>query len=121
VDLPQELQKALTDSIRLPATAETPVELTPEAVAGVSCVLSSSALAQGQTTQSAAVATDQFGNLITGRRVRWASASPSVATVTPKGVITAVGPGTTEIRATVDGKTSGCATIVVKKGKESSP
>lgn len=56
---------------------------------------------------------DANNNAITGRPVAWTSGDPSVATVSPAGVITAVAPGgPVAITATVEGK-SGTALVTV--------
>jgi hypothetical protein len=115
VDLPLELQKALADSIRLPA-GETPVP--PEEsgpTRNVTCVMAASSLRPGVTSQAAAVAVDATGGVLTGRRVAWSSSDSSVATVSTRGQVTAVRPGSAIIRAIVDGWSSDCQIIVVPR------
>ncbi len=65
------------------------------------------------TTQTLAVQiTDTLGNLLTGRPVTYTSSSPTIATVSGGGVVTALSAGTTRITATSEGK-SGTATVNV--------
>jgi hypothetical protein len=52
--------------------------------------------------------------------VLWASGTSSVASVSSAGVVTAVGPGTTAITATLDGKT-GSATLTVQAPPSDAP
>ncbi|MEQ1691571.1 MAG: Ig-like domain-containing protein [Gemmatimonas sp.] len=64
----------------------------------------------GATQQLAAVAKDASGNPMS-ETITWKSAEPSVATVSPTGLVTRVGSGSTAILASARG-TSGFATIV---------
>ena len=57
----------------------------------------------GETQAIAASAFDAEGRVVSGRTVTWESADASVASVSSSGVVTAVGTGTTTIRATIDG------------------
>ncbi|NUQ12017.1 MAG: Ig-like domain-containing protein [Gemmatimonadaceae bacterium] len=61
-------------------------------------------LAEGGARVLTAVARDAAGRELTGRAVTWASANPSVATVSPSGLVTAVMPGTAIIQAAVESK-----------------
>jgi trimeric autotransporter adhesin len=78
------------------------VGVAPVATVTVSFV--SSTLSPGQTTQASAVARDASGNVLTGRLVYWSTLTPSVATVSTTGVVTAVAGGSATIRATVETK-----------------
>ena len=80
-------------------------------VANVGVVLANSSLNVGQTTQATATASDALGNAITGLAVSWSTSNTAVATVTPSGLVSAVGGGTVSIVATVSGQT-GSATLV---------
>lgn len=84
----------------------------PPPVATVTVSLVTSSLLVGQTTQASAVARDSSGSVLTGRSVTWSSASTSVATVDPSGLVTATGVGTTLITATSEGK-SGSTSVSV--------
>ncbi len=77
----------------------------PAAVASVSITPSSANLTPAQTTQLTAATRDAAGNSLTGRTVSWSSGSNAIATVA-NGVVTGVGPGTTAITATSEGKSA---------------
>jgi uncharacterized protein YjdB len=91
-------------------SASLTVSLTP--VASVSTTLAASSLAQGQSTQASAVVKDADGNVLTGRVVTWLSSNPNIATVSSTGVVTALQPGTSDIRATSEG-VFGVASVTV--------
>ena len=55
---------------------------------------------------------DQAGAPVSGKSLAWSSASPSIATVSNDGVVTAHTPGSASISASVDGKT-GSAMVTV--------
>jgi hypothetical protein len=57
--------------------------------------------AVGQTQQLSPAILDQQGNPVEGAQVAWASSDQAVATVSPAGLVTATGPGTCQITATV--------------------
>lgn len=57
----------------------------------------------GNTTTFTAQTLDSIGGVLTGRLVTWTTGSSSVATVNTSGVVTAVAPGTTTVRATSEG------------------
>lgn len=57
----------------------------------------------GATQQAQVAAVDEHGNTITGRTPTWTSNNDAVATVSPSGLITAAGTGSTTVRATLDG------------------
>ena len=66
----------------------------------------------GNSTLSA-VARDASGNVLTGRVVNWQSSNSAVVTVSPAGVLTAVGGGSATITVTCENKT---ATVSVTVG-----
>jgi len=78
--------------------------VTPPSVALVNVSLGAQSLQVGQTTTASAVARDAAGNVLTGRPVNWSSTTPSVASVSGAGVVTALAPGTTVISASIDGR-----------------
>jgi len=57
-----------------------------------------------QTVQLSAATTDAGGHTLTGRTIAWNSATPTVATVSNVGLVTAVAVGTTNVSATSEGK-----------------
>ncbi len=69
-------------------------------VAQLRAVPATATMVVQQTLQVAAVLTDAAGNVLTGQAVAWSSSSPSVATVSAAGLVTAVGPGTATITVT---------------------
>jgi hypothetical protein len=118
---------------RLPLSSETVIGIAPgtatitaavEGVAGTAPVRvagsvrtvevspATASLNVGGTVQLSAVAKDSAGTALTGRPVAWSSSDPSVAAVSSGGVVTAVGPGTAQVAARVDG-VSGAATVTV--------
>jgi len=67
-----------------------------------------------QTQQLTATARDQKGKPMSGKVFRWTSSNPAVATVSPTGLVTAVGDGNATISAASEGKT-GTANISVAR------
>ena len=95
-------------SATITATAEgksgaSQVSVSAGAVASVDVSPDPVPLNFGDTQQLTVTAKDANGTLITGRSVGWATANSQVATVSGSGVVTATGPGSTSITATVDG------------------
>jgi uncharacterized protein YjdB len=85
--------------------APTPVEsvvITPQALQ----------LVTGAAGALVAEVKDGAGNVLTDRRLVWASANPAIATVSINGVVTGVSAGTVDIAATSEGK-SAVATVTV--------
>jgi len=66
------------------------------------------------TVRMVAAARDGQGNVLGGRAVSWRSANPSIATVSPDGLVTSVGPGKVAIIAAVTGRTD-TAQLVVRR------
>ena len=96
-----------------------PNVLPMETVSSVRITLVQSTLAPGQTTQGTAIAKSAAGDLISGQTVTWASVSPTVATVSSTGAVTAVASGSATIRATdsgMAGSTSLTVTQVPQSG-----
>ena len=60
----------------------------------------------GATVTLTASALDAAGNILTGRKVVWASADSNFATVSPNGVVTGRFVGTVPIAASVEGKSA---------------
>ncbi len=97
--------------ITFSATAKDP-QAPPVPVASVAVSLGSSLITIGATTQATPTAKDANGNVVTGRNVSWSSSTPTVATVSGSGLVTAIGPGTSVITANIEGQT-GSAMITV--------
>jgi hypothetical protein len=85
---------------------------TPPVLTTVSVSLGASSIQVGQSTQATAAGLDQHGATISTGAVTWASTSPSVASVSEEGAITAISAGQTGITASAGGKT-GTATLTV--------
>ena len=84
-----------------------------QVVASVSVSPSAATItAAGGTVRFTAQANDANGRHVTGRVVVWSDSTPSVATLSPNGLATAVGNGTETIVATVDGLV-GTASLIV--------
>jgi outer membrane protein OmpA-like peptidoglycan-associated protein len=66
----------------------------------------------GGTIQFTAQAMDANGSPIAGRTITWTGDAPGVATVSPTGLATAVGNGTAQVTAAVEGKTGSAALTV---------
>lgn len=81
-------------------------------MANVRVVLAEQNLTVGQATMATATLRDAASNVLTGRMVSWATSDPSVATVSPAGLVTAVESGSATLTATSEGRT-GSATLAV--------
>lgn len=68
----------------------------------------------GDTATFTAAATDANGNAVTGKTTAWASSASSVASVDQNGLVAAVGNGSAEITAALDG-TTGSASVTVSQ------
>ena len=68
--------------------------------------------ATGQTRQLTATALDDGGDPIQGAPIDWTTSNPEVVTVSATGLLTAQGPGTTQVTAAV-GEVSATATVGV--------
>jgi len=58
---------------------------------------------QGDTVQLAAVARDQFGDVVPGTTASWFTSAPSVATVSATGLLQALAGGSVTVTATISG------------------
>ena len=85
----------------------------PGAVAKVEVSAPATTAEVGQTVQLTATARDAAGNVLNGRSFEWATAAPSVATVSETGLVTAVAEGQAEISAAVEGIKGGLVISVV--------
>jgi serine/threonine protein kinase len=90
-----------------------PSEPTPASVAAVAVTPAAQTLTVGETAQLGATPSDAAGNQLADRPVTWSSDNQQVATVSDRGVVTAVGEGGTVIRAASEGRL-GMASITVR-------
>jgi hypothetical protein len=74
---------------------------------------SSTSLLIGQTLQISVTLADAAGNVLTGRTIGWASSNAAVLTVSPTGLVTALGSGKATVTATSEGKSGSIALTVV--------
>ena len=93
-------------------TGSATVTVNAPPIASVSIAPTPASLTVGGAIDLAATVRDVNGAMVLGRVVLWSSSSPSVASVSSTGRVTAVAAGSSTITATVDGKT-GTATITV--------
>ena len=84
----------------------------PAPVASLSVVLAAASLSVGQTTQASVVARDSSNNVLPAPAVIWSSGTPSVATVSNAGVVTAAAAGSAAIKASV-ANIEGASTVTV--------
>lgn len=91
-------------------SAAVTVTLAPVAV--VSMTLAQTTLTMGASTTASVVLRDDLNNVLTGRTITYTTSAPSVANIDAAGLVTTVGPGTTTLTATSEGR-SGVATLIV--------
>lgn len=85
----------------------------PEAVASVTVNSLPATIAVGATVQLTATVTGASGNALSGRAISWSSSSPSVASISEAGLVTAFAAGTATITATSEGKSGSAATTTI--------
>jgi uncharacterized protein YjdB len=78
----------------------------------VAVTIAARSLAVGQTTQAAATPRDSTGAPLSGRAIAWSSSKPTVASVSPSGLVTSVSVGSANIIGTSETR-SGSASIAV--------
>src|SRR5262249_38668434 len=88
------------------------ITVTKIPVGSVTVAPPSKSLLVTQTVPLSATVRDSAGTVVTDRVVTWGSNNTGVATVSPSGLVTAVGAGTATITATSETK-SGTSTITV--------
>lgn len=86
----------------------------PPGVATITLDQTALSLAPGATVSLNATVRDGKGNVLSGRTITWTSSAPTIASVSPSGVVTAVAPGgPVIITATCEGHSaSGSVTVV---------
>ena len=89
-----------------PVTPDVPPAVTVAASGG------SATVAAGATVQLSARVTDKRGQLVTSPSVVWSSSAPTVAVVSPEGIVTAATVGSTTISAASLGATGSIAVTV---------
>jgi hypothetical protein len=81
-----------------------PIAPTP-VLTNISISVGAGTLEVGEMTSATAVGLDQNGEPMTTAAASWVSDEPSIAAIQPaSGLILAIAPGTTRIRATIDGR-----------------
>lgn len=93
-------------------SASITVTAAPAVVTTVTVTPPSASVVAGATVSLQAVVKDQYGIVMTGQNVTWATDKPAVATVSSSGVVTGVAAGSATITASSSGK-SGSASITV--------
>jgi len=88
------------------------ITVIPEPIASIVVAPSSDTLLVGETVQLTPTVRDVNNNIVTDRTLSWASASPTVASVSGTGLVTGISDGVTTVTASADGK-SAAATIRV--------
>lgn len=81
-------------------------------VASVDLAPDAPSLETGATLQLTATLRTSGGTVVSGRPITWTSSEEGVATVDEGGLVTGVGPGSSEVTATADG-VSGAVTVSV--------
>jgi hypothetical protein len=87
----------------------------PVLVGSVSISPSNPSLPVGSSIQLVATVVSASGSAMSGHPVTWSSSHNAVAAVSPAGLVTAKVPGTTQVRATAEGK-SAMVTVTVDAG-----
>jgi uncharacterized protein YjdB len=108
--LPDSLRIAVV--IALIATIGCLNVIEPSIVHAVPVFVAGTSLRVGDSTQAVAAPITASGALIVGRHIAWESSNTESATVSPSGVVTAVGVGTVEIAAKTGG-VSGRVTLLI--------
>ena len=93
-------------------TAGVLVNVSPKPVASVTVDPPAAALQVGQTVTIQATALDGEGEPLAGRTITFLSDNATIASVSTAGVVTAIAPGQTQVRARAEGK-EGTSTITV--------
>jgi uncharacterized protein YjdB/RNA polymerase subunit RPABC4/transcription elongation factor Spt4 len=93
--------------------AEARFAVLPSAVEQVWLTAIHDAVAVGQRVRLDLTVMDGRSNLLTDRAARWESSRPEIATVSEAGEVLGVRPGSTEIRATVEGRSAAVEVQIV--------
>ena len=95
------------------ACKDSPTEPAPQVPAAVAITTPQTIMVVGQTVPLTASVYDRDGKRITGAAVTWRSLTPTVASVSPSGVVTGISTGSATIEAEASGK-AGSVTISVE-------
>jgi hypothetical protein len=101
-----------TASITLNVAPKPPATPAAVAVASVEVIPSTLTVARGSTGQLKAIVHDAAGRVLGDRPVRWVSANPQVADVSTNGLVIGVAPGSTQITAGAEGKSTAVTVTV---------
>jgi uncharacterized protein YjdB len=88
------------------------ITVIPEPIGSIAVTPTSDTLLVGETVQLTPTVRDINNNVVTDRTLTWASANPTIASVSGTGLVTGVGDGVTTVTASGDGQ-SAAATIRV--------
>jgi uncharacterized protein YjdB len=111
------LAESRRGSARITVVAPRPATIP---VASVSVAKPPKALSPGETVQLSATIRDAKGNALENRSSVWTSSNTTVATVSPAGLVTAVGPGSATIAATSETEI-GSTTVTVNRAAPPPP
>src|SRR5207245_11674849 len=92
------------------SSTEPPASISRSLLTGSDTVLN---LATGTTYPVTATVRDAAGNILIDQPVTWSSSDPNVLTVSQTGVLTAVGPGFSQVTARVAGLSSSLYVLVI--------
>jgi len=84
----------------------------PPAVTTITVSIDSTSLQVGHTAQATATVRDQYGVVMSGQTVTWSSNTPSLASVSTSGVVSAIAEGSAVIKASI-GAVSGTASLTI--------
>jgi uncharacterized protein YjdB len=102
-------------------TATAQITVRPRSAVSVTVTPGQSSIQATKSATLTAIARDAAGNVLSGRTFAWASTDPSVATVSPSGVVTGVTAGSVTIAATTDGVTGTASVNIVANGGNTDP
>jgi len=97
--------------------SDNPTAPEPPVLTSITVAISPAVLTVGQTVTGNAAGVDQHGAAMALGTVLWSTSAPAVATVNSAGVVTAVGAGSAQIVATVEGR-SGQQMLTVNAARD---
>lgn len=96
----------LTTLVAFAASCDNSVNPSGGQVGSIEITPASLALSTGTARALGVTVRDESGSPIGGAQVFWATHDPSIVTVSPQGIVTAVGAGTTQVAASKGGKSA---------------